>query len=50
MRNDPKRPKPVQGPKAEDYDRVDADEDGAAQYEPAYRDGSAKNECWGETP
>lgn len=40
MYTDPKRPRP------EDYDRVAADEDDAPEYEPAYRDGSAKNECW----
>lgn len=34
--------------KAEDYDRVSADEEDAypSPWEPVYRDGSAKNECW----
>lgn len=34
-------------PRPEDYDRVDASEtDEDAGYEPVYRDGSTKNECW----
>lgn len=34
-------------PRPEDYDRVDASEQEEDQgYEPVYRDGSAKNECW----
>ncbi|MBQ8555376.1 MAG: hypothetical protein IJ438_05810 [Clostridia bacterium] len=41
MRFDPKKPRP------EDYDRVSGEEDDAPDaYEPTYRDGSAKNECW----
>lgn len=33
-------------PRQEDYDRVSADDDAAPEYEPTYRDGSARNECW----
>lgn len=32
---------------AEDYDRVSGDEEELpSPYEPTYRDGSTKNECW----
>lgn len=36
---------PRPAPKPSDYDRVTGDDDAPA-YEPTYRDGSAKNECW----
>ncbi len=44
MRSDPKRPRPIPAP--EDYDRVTADEDASSPYEPTYRDGSVRHECW----